>query len=798
MVGELLHDLRFAVRVLARRPGFTIVAVATLALGIGANTAVFSVVNSILVRPLPFAHSNELVSVWPNRFLSYRELEAFRERARSMQDFGGVVLSWNAALTGEGDPAQLIGSRTTVNLFRLLGVPAALGRTFAPQDGALGAEPVVVLSHDVWRARFGTDPAAIGRRIMLDGVAHTVIGVMPPGFELGQNNTEIWQPLIEDPEEWYYRGGGMLAIARLAAGASVHGANDEFRTLVADLREEFALPDDYGRDASIVSLKDRLVGDVRATLLLLLGAAGLILLIACANLGNLLLTRASGRARELAVRAALGATRGRLVLQLLTESAVLAIAGGIAGLALAAVTVRVITSLLPADTPRIAGIGIDFTVLAASALFAIASGLAFGIAPALIGTRTNLQRALRGLPGIASIGGQRLRGAFVIAEVALALMLVVGTGLMLRTLWNLNRVNLGFEPRSVLSMKVQPTGERVRTWEQRRLFYREVFDRIEALPGVISVGAIQHLPLSGGGWGSSVESDGQAPAAGEALPVVGWRVVGEKYFRSMSIPLLAGRPFEPSDGPEAQPVIVVNRALADRFWPGEDPIGRRLRAEQATGGEWATVVGMVGNVRHARLEDEAIPEMYRPLEQYTHGGMTLTVRTESNPALVTRVVQEAIWSVDPDVPISGVRTVEQVVSASAARPRLILTLLGAFAAVGLFLGALGIYGVIAYTVRQKRREIGIRIALGALPAAVIGSVVAGGLRYAFIGVVIGAAGALSLARVMQGLVFGISVNDPLTLLATAAFVLATAAVASFVPARQAARLDPSVVLREER
>ncbi len=660
MIRHLPQDLRFAVRTLTKRPLFTAVAVATLALGIGANTAVFSVVNGILLRPLRYAAPEQLVSVWPERFISYGELEVFQERLGSMQSIDGVVASWNAALTGEGEPAQLKGARPTAGLFATLGVEPALGRVFEPRDGLVGAEAVALISYEVWNARFGGDPTLIDRRITLDGVPHTVIGVMPPGFELVQRGTQVWLPLVNDPEEWYQRGGAMLAIGRLAEGATIGGADQELRGLASAMSEVFGFPDDYDEGASIIPLKDRLVGDVRTTLFLLLGAVGAVLLIAGANLGNLLLARASGRSREIAVRAALGASRGRIVSQLLAESLVLGIAGGLAGLLLAFWSVRAIVTLLPADTPRLGLIGLHGEVLAICAMISIGSALVFGLAPALLATRTDLRESLqgRGTAAGASRGGQRLRGAFVVAEVALALILVVGAGLMTRTLWNLNQVDPGFDTRNVLTMSVQPTSEGLRTRDARRVFYSAVFERISALPGVLSVGAIQHLPLSGGSWGTEIDIEGQPLAAGARPRMVGWRVINEGYFASMRIPLRRGRTFESRDMPGAAPVILVNEALASRYWPAEDPLGRRIRAGQATAGEWATVVGVVGDVRHSGLEREAVPEIYRPLTQYTHGGMTLAIRTESSPALLARPVQETIWSVNPDVPISRVRTLD--------------------------------------------------------------------------------------------------------------------------------------------
>lgn len=502
----------------------------------------------------------------------------------------------------------------------------------------------------------------------------------------------------------------------------------------------------------------------------------------------------------MAIRASLGAGRWRLVRQLLTESAALAAFGGVAGPLLAVWGVNLITRMLPTDTPRASGIALDVNVLAVCGALAIGSGLLFGLAPALVTVRSDLASLLRGagrVGGRGGTGGERTRSVLVVAEVALALTLIVGAGLMLRTLWNLSAVDPGFEPRNVLTLKVQPTGATFGAGEGRTEFYRRVFGRLEALPGVEAAGAIQHLPLSGGSWGTAVDVEGIELPADDERPVVGWRIIGADYLRAMRIPLLRGRAFDVSDGPDAAPVLIVNESLARRFWPGADPLGKRLRARNATGGEWAEVVGVVADVHHIGLDFDPVPELYRPLTQYPHGGMTLVVRTRTRPETLVRGVAETVWSVHPDVPISDVRTLGQVVYRSVAGPRLILTLLGGFAATGLLLGAVGIYGVIALSVAQRRREIGIRMALGAEPGRVMRTVVSAGIRLAAIGALIGVTAALILTRTMGSLVFDVSVTDPMTILFTALAVLATAAVSSIVPARQAIRVDPLTALREE-
>ncbi len=801
MITDLAYDMRFAVRSLARRPGFTAVALVTLALGIGANTAVFSVVNALLLRPLDYASPERLVAVWPDRFMSYHDVLYVREHAQSFQSFAGLVPGWDMTLTGSGEPAKLEGARPTEGLFTTLGVTPDLGRTFRPEELVPGGDDVVILSHGIWRTRFGGDSTIIGRRLILDGAPHTVIGVMPAGFEIRQPDTDVWKPLAVDPEEWYHRGGGILALARLREGISLDQARLEFQALTRQMREEFAYPDDYDRSADVIPLHEQVVGNLRPALMVLLGAVGFILLIAGANLGNLLLARAGGREREMGVRAALGAGRGRLVRQLLTESAALSLGGGALGLGLALWGVRVLSLLLPAATPRATTIAVDFRTLAVCAALALGTGILFGLAPALSATRADLAGSLRGARGTGGtrgISGSRTRSALVVSEVAIALVLLIGAGLMIQTLWRLQRVEPGFRTENVLTLSIQPTGSEFRSAPRLLAFYDRLFERIEALPGVSSAGAIQHLPLSGGGgWGQDIDVEGRPLARGETPTRVAWRVVGGDYFQAMAIPLLAGRGFEATDQLEATPALIVNELMAEQIWPGESALGKRIRAVNATGGEWATVVGVVGNARHSGLDSDPDPELYRPITQYPHRGMTLAVHTASNPLGLARSVSEAVWSINADVPITDVRSLEQVVSASIAGPRMIMSLLATFAAVGLALGAVGIYGVIAYGVSQRRREIGIRIALGAETHYVIGMVLGQGMRYAALGVAIGLAGALLLGRALQGLVFEVSTSDPATLATLSIFLLAVAALASYVPARRAASVDPMTALHED-
>jgi len=565
------------------------------------------------------------------------------------------------------------------------------------------------------------------------------------------------------------------------------------------MREAFEYSTDYYRNVTLIPLRDRAVGSVRTALLVLLAAVGFIVLIAGANVGNLLLMRAAGRRREIAVRTALGASRSRVVAQMLVESTLLAIGGAAAGIALGAVGVRVLRASLPADTPRLASISLDATVLATCASLAILVGIAFGLAPAFLASHADARDALRGARGVAGrTGGERARGALVVAEVALTLVLVIGAGLMMRTLWSLSHVEAGFRPSGVLTLRVQPSGERYNTNDERVRYVKTLLERLDALPGVQSTGMIHHLPLAGYAWYANIDLEGRPRAPGEAPLRSGWRVIDGDYFKTMGIPLVRGRAFSESDTRGTTPVVIVNEAFARAAWPGEDPIGKRFTAGNATrGSDAATVVGIVGDVRHISLDVPPEPELYRPHAQSPMGAVTFALRTTGDPLALAGLARQAIIAIDANVPISDVRSMEQVISESVARPRLIMSLLLVFAGVGLVLGAVGVYGVIAYAVGERRREIGVRIALGAEPGRVAASVVAQGVRYAAVGIAIGLAGSFAVTRLMRTLVFGVSTTDPATFVGLSAFLIVVAGLASYLPARDAARTDPMAAMRAD-
>jgi putative ABC transport system permease protein len=635
--------------------------------------------------------------------------------------------------------------------------------------------------------------------MQLDGEPYTIVGVMPPGMRLFQADAALWLPLQIDPASPFYTGGTALLVGRLRPGVTREAALAELKSLVAPMRAALGYEAAYGRDVDVVPLRDEVVGPLRAPLLVLLGAVGFIVLIAAANVGNLLLARAAERRTEITVRVALGATRGRVVRQLLGESAALAALGGAVGIALGTAGVRGLVRLLPSDTPRLESVALDLPVLAVCALVTLAVGVLCGLAPAVVTTRPDLQQAVRGVRGeTGGVAARRARGALVSAEVALALVLVIGASLMLQTLWRLTHLDAGFRTAHVLTLRVQPTGAAFDSPERRADYYARVLERLRAEPGVLAVGALHHLPLTGFDWHNDVEVEGQ-PAEPGATPFrPGFRTALGDYFGVMRIPLLAGRTFEPRDDMRAEPVAVVSDAFArQRFGSAATALGRRLRAKNATRNRWATIVGVVGSVRHVSLASEPEPEFYLAASQFPQGATAIVVRTAGDPRRAARRLHDVVASLDRGVPISDVRPADDLVAASLAQQRVVMTLLLAFAAVGLALGAVGIYGVVSYAASRRTREIGVRVALGAGRGAVARGVAGEGLAYALAGVAVGLVAAAALTRAMRTLVYGVSPTDPVTFGGLALLLFGVACLASWLPARRAARVDPVVALRAE-
>ena len=818
-MDTVLQDVRYAFRSLRRTPTFTIVAVLTLALGIGANTALFSVVNSVLLRPLPYRDPERIVLIWnswtgwPRTWLSEPELADY---ARERDTFERVAAFdyRSVNLTGGDRPERIRGGLAQAGLFAALGVEPLLGRTFLPDEDRPGGTRVVLLGHDLWRRRFAADPHVVGTSIVLDGERYTVTGVMPPGFryplDFAGAVPELWLPLALGTPDEENRGSHYLnAVARLAPGVTLQQAQARMTTLARRLAREHANYDaSFG--ITLVPVTEQVLGDIRPALFVLLGAVSLVLLIACANVANLLLSRAEARQKEMAIRTALGAGRGRLARQLLTESALLGVLGGAVGLLLALWGIDVLPAVNPASVPRAGEIGVDGRALAFTLVVSLATAALFGLAPAVQASRGDVGEALKeGGRGItAGSPRQRFRRALVVSEVTLAVVLVIGAGLMARSFLTLRAVRPGFDAANVLTMRLSLPMAKYRDDPRITGFYAELLERIRALPGVQSAGAIAALPLSTtiGDWSFIIEGR-PVPGPHEASPAADWQVSDAEYFRAMGIPLLRGRFFTAADRKGASGVVIINETTARRYWPGESALGQRIRLGGTVDSVWRTVVGVVGDVHHRGLHDDVRSELYLPHAQFpgttpdSAGGaqrsMSLVVRTAGDPLRMSDDVQRVIRAMDADLPVSDVRSLEQVLSASVSKPRFSLLLLGIFAVVALVLAAVGIYGIVSYSVTRRTHEIGIRIALGAGRAEVLRMAVGQGMLPALTGVAFGLVGAFATTRLMASLLYGVSATDPLTFLLIALVLTVVSLTASYIPARRATRVNPMVALRYE-
>ena len=798
VVHGIWREITQAARALVRRPAFSIPAVLTLALGIGANTAVFSVVRNVVLRPLPYGEPERLVAIWPTSSISNAELDYLQQNTRSFDAVAAFSPGWGYSMTGAGEPRQVDVARTSANFFQTLGVAPLLGRAFVDAESAPGQATAVVLSHRLWMEQFAGAASAIGAVVTMNSIPHRIVGVMPASFEYHQPRVEAWVPLEVDPASQFYRGATALGLGRLRAGTSIDQAQSELTTLIPQLRAMLEAPASYGNGYTIVPLRDAIVGSSRLSLFVLFGAASFIVLIAGANYGNLLLLRAASRRREVAVRAALGASRARIARQFLIESIVLSSVGGIAGFALGAFGVRALRALLPADLPRLASVSVDMGLLLTCAGLAVAIGAIFGVAPALIASRGAQHDALREAGGVTrENAGGTTRATLVVLEFASALVLLVGAGLMLQTVWRIQNVDAGFSPERVLSFRLQPTAVRVSATTERSVYFEELFTRISAIPGVERVGSSQHLPLTGFNWGADLTIDSRPAAPGSTLPRTTWRTVSGDYFGAMQIPLRRGRVFDATDRSGSQPVVVINETMARRFWPDEDPVGRRIMLGRASLNDWVTIVGVVGDVRFRALSQPATNEVYRPLAQQWQSSAFVVVRTSGDPMAAMGAIRRVIRAYDATVPISAVQPVEAIVRASFARASMVMLLLLSFAAVGVALGGVGIYGIISYDVSQRTRELGIRAALGAASRSLAGLVLRRAVTLALIGIAVGSVGALATVRALESLVFGVEVRDPLTFIALSVFLVVVAVVAAHVPARRALRIDPATALRSE-
>ncbi len=811
-VTQVGGDLRFGFRTLRRNPAFAAVVVLTLAVGIGANAAIFSVVNAVVLRPLPYRNADRLVVIWGNLQRpgldelpgSAGEYVDYRDRARAFDQVAACDTD-GFNLTGAGDPERLEGAIVTPTLFPLLGATAEIGRTFLDDEERPGREHAVVLSHRLWTRRFNADPTIVGRTITLDGTPESVVGVMPAEFQFPDASTEIWKPILLDAEAVSdnNRGShGFTVLARMKAGVTLDQAQAGLNAVTATFKAEH--PNNYrnGFSTMLRPLQDEIVGDTGRPLVLLLAAVGFVLLIACANVANLMLARAASRAKEIALRTALGASRGRLVQQLLTESVLVSLVGGAAGLLLALWGVRLLVAAAPDSIPRLDEVGVDGRVVAFTALLSLGTGLLFGLVPAIRASSAHLNEALKeGGRGGATAAHGRAGRWLVMSEVALSLVLLIGAGLLVHSFARLQTVEPGFNSSNLLSFRLSLPSSRYTTFAKGDAFFEDLFTSLQRTPGIAGVAATSALPFSGTGGSRSFYIEGRGINRPEDQPEEQLRFVTHGYFNTMKIPLLAGREFAGRDTLATPRVAVVNDAFARKHFSNRSSIGARVSFTKDDP-VWYEIVGVVGDIKHRTLDGSDRPELYVPYRQPLFAGWTVrpmyvTVRSTADPMAATTVVRREIARLDPDQPISDVRTMDARIDRSLTARRFNMLLLAAFASFALMLAAVGIYGIIACSVTQRRHEFGVRLALGAQPSDVLRMVVAQGMTIATIGAAAGVVAALTVTRVMSSLLFGVSAVDPITFSVIPLVLLSVAFVACYVPARRATRVDPVVALRQE-
>ena len=808
----LLQDLRFGFRTLVKSPGFAIVALLTLALGIGANSAIFSVINAILLRPLAYKNPEQLVLV--NHNYTKINLKAsvsafgyahYRDNAKSFESLTAIT-GWPANLTGQGEPERLTGQTVSANFFELLGASAAMGRTFAVGEDSEGKNRVVVLSHGFWQRRFASDANILNKTLSLNGENYTVVGVMSPSFQYGREIgmvIDLWAPIVFTPDQLSSNSltNEFLAVmGRLRAGVTQQQAQAEMHNIASNLRQQYMQGADATNwDLLLTSFRQQVVGDISTMLWIVMLVVGFVLLIACANVANLLLARAAARQKEIAVRTALGAGRWRIIRQLLTESILLSVAGGAFGLLIGYWGVKALVALNEDRIPRANEISLDWKVLLFTFGVSIVTGILFGIVPALQTTKADLHETLKeGGRSAAATTKQWVRSSLVVVEIGLALAVLVGAGLLVKSFLQVQQVNPGFNPEGLLTMHLSLPATKYSEAPQRANFYKQVLNDVRSLPGVQSVGAVSVLPLSGGGSSGSFRIEGREIPQGQSLPHGARWAATSDYFKTMGIPLIRGRYFEERDVAEALPVAIIDQSLAQKYWPNEDPVGKRISFEGSRDNRiWREIVGLVGHVKHTDLEGESRAQYYIPHQQRPQPGMALVVRTPNDPNSLAGSVRGVIKSADADLPVFRVRTMDQFVADSMTQRKFALLLICVFACLALLLSAIGLYGVMAYSVTQRTHELGLRMALGAQASDVLKLVVKQGMLLAVIGLALGVVGAIFLSRLMKTMLFNVSATDPLVFVAIALTLAAVALLACFVPARRATKVDPMVALRYE-
>jgi putative ABC transport system permease protein len=812
-MSGLSQDLRFAIRTMAKSRGFTIVAILTLALGIGANSAIFSVVNAVLLRPLPFADSGRLLAIWGIRLNNQRypfriaDFLDFRDRVRAFDQVAAYG-NWSTNLTGEAEPQRVTALRMTANFFEMLGIRAAVGRALVPDDDTPGRPRVVVLSYGLWQRRFGSDKNVAGRKITLSGDPYTIVGVAPRDFVLPAQNADVYIPLAAetDPTRSNRASISFLRVfGRMKPGVTPQKAVDDLNGIAAQLRQEH--PKDYDATIEIAPLRDEIVGNVRLMLLVILGAVGTVLLIACANLASFLLAKASARRKELAIRAALGGSRLRLIRQLLTESMILSMAGGALGAALAVWGVDGLVALIPANLPRSSEIHVDVRMFWLALSISVLSGLLFGLLPALEASAADFNHALRaeGRSSAGSLARNRMRRLLVVGEVALSLMLLIAAGLLLKSFLRLQELSPGFESRNVMSVRLALPAQRYSNRESVSAFYEKLQPRLASLPGVELVSTVSILPLSGPMASADFQIAGRPVLSGKDIPTAQYRMIDWNYLATMRMPILSGRNFSERDTAQTQAVAIISESVARSYWPGQSPVGAHVKLDDTLNGpREVEIIGVAGDARLLDLESAPTPCLYVPLRQIPHenarwiaNNMFWLVRTFGPSAGLGDVVRRQVHAVDPDVAAASIQPMNQYLSSAVEARRFSLSLIGVFAAAALLLAASGLYALISHIVMQRTREIGVRVALGAQARDIFWQVLGEGLLLTSGGVAIGLGGAFAIARLISAMLFGVGSHDLVTMLEVAALLAFTSLAASYFPARRAVSIDPLIALRED-